>query len=94
VVELTLASGDHGVDLLATNAGETVIVQCKRNWATTVGEAILRDLYGALHHLGAQRAILVTTGRFPQGALGWAGGKPVEAWDGHELVRRWAAEIA
>jgi hypothetical protein len=51
-------------------------------------------LYGALHHAGANRAILVTTGRLTRGAVEWASGKAVEIWDGRELVRRWPAEIA
>jgi restriction endonuclease Mrr len=93
-VQLTLASSDHGIDLRADKEGETVVVQCKRYRATTVGEPILRDLYGAMHHSGAHRAILVTTGRLTPAALEWTKGKAVETWDGHELVRRWPAEIA
>jgi HJR/Mrr/RecB family endonuclease len=81
-------------DLIATGQGETVVVQCKRYWAAMVGEPGLRDLYGALHHAGANRAILVTTGRLTRGALQWASGKPVETWDGHELVRHWPAKSA
>jgi hypothetical protein len=92
-VRLTLASGDHGVDLIVIRDGETVVVQCKRYRATTVGEPILRDLYGAMHHAGASRAILVTTGRLTRGALEWSNGKAVEMWDGHELVRCWPNEI-
>jgi restriction system protein len=70
-VSLTLASGDHGIDLIATREDESVVVQCKRYRATTVGEPILRDLYGTLQHASANRAILVTTGRFTRGALEW-----------------------
>ena len=89
----TLASGDHGVDLVVTKESETVLVQCKRYRAMRVGEPVLRDLYGALHHARATRAIVVTTGHFTRGALEWAQGKAIGTWDGHELVRRWPSEI-
>ncbi len=80
-------SGDHGVDLVANREGEKVIVQCKRYRHTSIGEPELRDLYGALQHEGADRAYLVTTGRFTAAAIAWARGKPIELWDGQNLGR-------
>src|SRR5919202_3265040 len=67
-VRVTPYQGDHGADLLATCAGDTVVVQCKHRPAGTVGEPVLRDLYGAMHHFGTTRAILVTTGRLSPAA--------------------------
>src|SRR5919108_6622030 len=61
-VQVTPYQGDHGIDLVLTKAGETVIVQCKHHPLGSVGEPVLRDLFGALHHVAADRAILVTTG--------------------------------
>jgi hypothetical protein len=49
-VELTPFQGDHGVDLILARAGEKVIVQCKHRPRGSVGEPVLRDLFGALHH--------------------------------------------
>ena len=46
-VEITQASGDHGVDLWASFGNHVVAVQCKR-WDGMVGEPVLRDLYGAM----------------------------------------------
>ena len=42
-VEITQASGDHGVDLWASFGNHVVAVQCKR-WDGMVGEPVLRDL--------------------------------------------------
>jgi hypothetical protein len=93
-VRATPYQGDHGADLLATRAGETVVVQCKHHPAGTVGEPVLRDLFGTLHHFGATRAILVTTGRVTPAAREWVRDKPLEAWDADDLRQRWAPEIA
>jgi len=65
-VELTGAQGDHGVDLLVRTGDERAVVQVKNYRATSVGEPILRDLFEAMHHAGAARAYLVTTGRLTQ----------------------------
>jgi len=85
-VEITAASGDHGIDLIVRKRGETAIVQCKRFKSWSVGEAVLRDLYGALYATGADRAYLVTTGRLTEAARRWAAGKPIEVWEGNDLV--------
>lgn len=89
------AQGDHGVDLVVEKPGELAIVQCKNFKRWSVGEPVLRDLYGAMHDFGADRAYLVTTGRVTQTAVRWAEGKPIEIWDADEVSRlskRGAAE--
>ncbi|HOG46885.1 MAG TPA: restriction endonuclease [Anaerolineae bacterium] len=86
-VRITGAAGDHGVDLVLEAPGELAIVQCKRYRSRVVGEAALRDLYGAMHDSGATRAFLVTTGRLTRAALAWAAGKPIVVWDGAVLAR-------
>jgi restriction system protein len=80
-------SGDHGVDLrVVAPDGEPAIVQCKR-YDGTVGEPVLRDLFGAMQHEEVPRAFVVTTGRFSGAAQAWARGKPIELIDGERLVR-------
>ena len=74
--------GDHGVDLVLEKDGETAVVQCKNYKAWSVGEPLLRDIYGAMHDFGAQKAYLVTTGRLTRAAVEWVRGKPIEVWDG------------
>jgi hypothetical protein len=93
-VRLTPLQGDHGADLLITQEGETAVVQCKHRPDGTVGEPVLRDLYGTMHHFGATRALLVTTGYLSPAARSWVQGKPLTAWDAADLQARWAAAIA
>ncbi len=86
-VKIAGTSGDHGADLVVEKDGETAIVQCKNFKSWSVGEPVLRDLFGAMHDFGANRAFLVTTGRVTQAARDWAGGKPIEIWDKDEVAR-------
>lgn len=80
-------SRDHGVDLIVyTQNGEKWVVQCKR-WKASVGEPILRDLYGTMHHEGASRAFLMTTGSITPAAYSWALDKPIILYDGPGLIR-------
>lgn len=79
-------SGDHGVDLeLVDTDGRRAIVQCKR-YQHTVGEDIVRELYGTLIHERAMRGFLVTTADISTSAEAWAKGKPITLIDGPTLV--------
>jgi len=86
-VTLTGTRGDHGVDLIGKRAGETVVIQCKNYKVWSVGEPVLRDLFGAMHDFGADRAHLVTTGQLTRAARAWVNGKPIDVWDGAYLAR-------
>lgn len=87
-VAMTVTSGDEGVDLFLRRGLSTAVVQCKR-YAGTVGQPTVRDLYGAMVHTKARRAMLVTSGAISQPAETWAKGKPIDLIDGHELMS-WA----
>lgn len=79
-------SSDHGVDVVVYNdQGEKWIVQCKR-YSGSVGEPVVRDLYGTMQHEEAQRAYLITTGNLTARAVDWAVGKPIVLYDGNALV--------
>ncbi len=79
-------SGDHGVDLeLKSARDKRAIVQCKR-YRGTVGEKIVRDLFGTLLHERASRAFLVTTADISDAAAKWSQGKPITLIDGDTLV--------
>jgi hypothetical protein len=93
-VQVTPFQGDHGIDIVLTKPGETVIVQCKHHPLSTIGEPILRDLFGTLHHVGAQSAALVTTGQLSKAARDWLVGKPIQVWDAPRLKLEWGAELA
>jgi restriction system protein len=86
-VEQVGGSSDHGVDIVVTNEqGEKWIVQCKR-YSGSVGEPVVRDLYGTMLHEEAQGAYLMTTGVFTQKAQAWAEGKPIHLYDGDALIQ-------
>lgn len=80
-------SSDHGIDVVVrSDQGEKWIVQCKR-YSGSVGEPVIRDLYGTMLHEEAQKAYLVTTGSFTTQAISWAEGKPIILYDGETLVK-------
>jgi len=77
---------DHGIDLVVANSRiRNGLVQCKR-YRGTVGEPTVRDLYGTLVHEDADFGWLVTTGGISRQARDWAAGKPMQLWDGQELM--------
>ncbi|MEZ4634382.1 MAG: restriction endonuclease [Caldilineaceae bacterium] len=84
-VENTRASGDEGIDLIIRSGRRMAVVQCKR-YGGTVGQPVVRDLYGVMVHTGADEAYLVTTGTLSRAAVDWAAGKPIHLVDGHRLV--------
>lgn len=87
-VETTKASGDGGIDLIANNYQPILsgryIIQCKR-YSGSVGEPIIRDLYGVITSERANKGILITTGYFTKSAISFAGGKQIELIDGAKL---------
>lgn len=74
-VETTKASGDGGIDLIAYNHEPVLsgkyIIQCKR-YSGSVGEPIIRDLYGVITAERANKGILMTTGFFTKSAIAFA----------------------
>lgn len=89
-VETTKASGDGGIDLIGYNTQPLLsgkyIIQCKR-YAGSVGEPIIRDLYGVVTSERANKGILITTGHFTKSAIGFAENKPIELIDGAQLKK-------
>ena len=82
----TGSRGDHGVDVVVkTQDGEKWVVQCKR-WRGKVGEPVIRDFYGVIHHEKADQGAIVTTGQFTAPARRWAKGKPLFLYDGQALL--------
>jgi HJR/Mrr/RecB family endonuclease len=80
-------TGDHGIDVLLINPNnQKEIVQCKQ-WSKPVGEAELRDLYGAMMHDQAVRGWLWAPRGFSGPAKAWAQGKPIVLVDDAEIDR-------
>ena len=86
VVDYSVHSGpDGGVDVVLRKNGRTSLVQCKR-WKTwSVGVAIVREMFGLLHHEGADEVIVVTTGEFTDEAKAFAKGKAMQLINGGKL---------
>lgn len=88
-VETTKVVGDGGIDLIATKkelfTSGKYIIQCKR-YSGSVGEPILRDLYGVVTAEKANKGILMTTGYFTSSAISFASDKPLELIDGTTLL--------
>ena len=80
-------TGDHGIDvLLISPNNQKEIVQCKQ-WSKPVGEAALRDLYGAMMHDNALRGWIWAPRGFSGPARAWAQGKPIVLVDDAEINR-------
>jgi hypothetical protein len=85
--EVVGGNADHGVDVIViTDQGEKWVVQCKK-YVGSVGEPVVRDLFGTMGHEDAQRAYLITTGSFTQQAVDWTIGKPMVLYDGEALIK-------
>lgn len=85
MVENTAYSGDHGIDGLLRKNGGLIVLQCKRV-KSSIGEPVLRDLFGTMRHLGADNGLLVTTGSVSRQAREWAKDKPLRIIERTELV--------
>ncbi len=73
---VTPGSGDGGIDIEVTRNGLKGVVQCKAHTAC-VGPHVVRDLYGVIHHCGAEFGIIVSRGGFSRGAIDFARDKPI-----------------
>jgi hypothetical protein len=79
-------AGDHGIDVaVQAKNGEKWVVQCKR-WRGSVGEPVIRDFYGAMHHEKADRGAIITTGAFTAQAKARAKGKPITLLEGSKFL--------
>ncbi len=84
------ASADEGVDLILQKPLKKAVVQCKR-YGHSVGQPVVRDLYGTMLHNRAKESYLVTTAIITAQARSWAKGKPIHLVDGYDLVN-WIAK--
>lgn len=83
-VESTPYTGDSGADGVMKKNGEKTILQAKRVQGS-VGEPILRDLFGTMHSFKAQHGVVVTTGKISKQARKWVADKPIRLIEIEEL---------
>lgn len=89
ITERTKRSFDGGIDIIAINEQPMFdgkyIIQCKR-YSGSIGEPILRDLYGVVSSEHANKGILITNSYFTKTAKEFAKNKPIELIDGKKLT--------
>ena len=85
-IELTRASGDQGVDILATRNGKRYAIQCK-NYEGTVGNFAVQEAYAGARFYGCDEAAVVCPGEFTRAARELAASTGVHLWDGAWLSR-------
>jgi HJR/Mrr/RecB family endonuclease len=82
---VTPGSADGGIDIEVTRNGLKGVVQCKAHVAR-VGPHVVRDLYGVIHHCGANFGIIVSHGGFTRGAVEFVRDKPILFLDTDDLI--------
>lgn len=85
IATLTKSSGDEGIDIILNYQGEVIAIQCK-HYAKAVGQPVVREFWGSLMHLGADRGIFVATNGFTRPAWDFSRGKTIELWDLRKLL--------
>jgi HJR/Mrr/RecB family endonuclease len=84
--QVTQQSHDDGVDVLATEGDEKLVIQCKR-WNRPVGPDKIRELAGAREQWNASRALLITTSDFTDAARAAAESLNIEIWNFDRLTK-------
>ncbi len=89
ITERTKRSFDGGIDIVAINEqplfNGKYIIQCKR-YSKSIGEPVLRDLYGVVNSEHANKGIVITNSYFTKTAKEFAKNKPIELIDGKKLT--------
>ncbi|HLF89129.1 MAG TPA: restriction endonuclease, partial [Anaerolineales bacterium] len=85
-VEFTSTTGDHGIDLILKRNKEIIAVQCKK-WSSPVGEAVIRDFLGSMHHAGIKIGVVIATTTFSSQARTFIKNKPVKLIDLDNLIQ-------
>jgi restriction system protein len=85
VAEIGGAGPDGGVDLVLRRGNEKFFVQCKHWRATSVGVAVIRELFGVMSARGATGGAVVTGGTFTPEAKAFAAECKVQLVDGTVL---------
>lgn len=80
-VQVTGGPGDRGVDIRGNYHGKRCVVQCKHHPGRPVPPQDVRELVGTRNIQRAQRAYLITSGRFGHQCFREIYRRPVELWD-------------
>lgn len=83
-VEVTKASGDHGIDILATKDGLRYAIQCKR-YSKSVGNKAVQEAYSGKDIYKADVAVVMSNINFTAQAIEDAKKLRVELWDRNKI---------
>lgn len=87
-VELTPASGDFGVDLVATKGSDRIAIQAKR-LSGSVGVSAVQEVASGLRYYRATKAIVITNAEFTEAAKKLARAVDVSLVSRRELAKMW-----
>ena len=84
-VEVTQASGDYGIDILAEKDGVTYAIQCKC-YSDRIGNHAVQEAYSGAAYYGRQIPVVMTNQYFTDAAKEIALRTGVRLWDRDILV--------
>lgn len=85
-VEVTKASGDYGIDILAEKDFVTYAIQCKL-YSTTLGNDCVQEAYSGKEYYGKNIAVVLTNSTFSPAAIQLAKKVNVLLWDRNILYK-------
>lgn len=89
-VEVTQASGDYGIDILARKSGVRYAIQCKC-YSSPVGNHAVQEAYSGAAYYGGGIPVVMTNQTFTTAAIKTASAIGVELWGRDKLERMLSA---
>lgn len=88
-VNVSGKTGDEGIDVVckSESSDELIVIQCKKyDTKNKVSSSVVRDFYGAMMHLNADKGFIFTTSSFTDPAKEWIKNKPIELWNRRKII--------
>lgn len=90
-VRMTDASGDLGVDLIASKDGDKIAIQAKR-YSTNVSRRAISDAVAGMYHYDCNKAMVITNSYFSPGAVTLAQSTECKLVD-RDTLAKWINEF-
>lgn len=84
-INVTRASNDQGVDIIARYKGEKFAIQCKR-YSSRLGNTPIQEVCAGRSFYGCDRAAVMTNNYFTNGAIQLAKATNVYLWDRDSIM--------
>lgn len=85
-VQVTQASGDYGIDVLASKNGNLYAIQCKC-YQSAVGNHAVQEVYAGAAYYGGRIPVVMTNQNFTSAATNMAQNLGVQLWGRSEVSR-------